>query len=614
MWVTTGKSVQATPAQENGFMTYIAPLDDMRFVLDEIAGLPGIAELPGYGDATPDLVDAVLGEAGRLATEVLAPLNHTGDREGLDFENGVVRTPKGFREAYRQYVESGWNSLPFDREYGGQGLPWTVSTAVTEMWNAANMSFALCPLLNQGAVELLQTHGTDEQKRTYLTKLISGEWTGTMNLTEPQAGSDVGALKTKAERSGDHYLITGQKIFITWGEHDCTDNIVHLVLARLPDAPAGTKGISLFIVPKFLVNADGSLGQRNDLRCVSLEHKLGINASPTCVMAYGDDDGAIGYLVGEENKGMACMFTMMNNARLSVGVQGAAIAERAYQQAAAFARERVQSRAIGSTNQKGDPIIRHPDVRRMLMTMRAATEAMRCLAYLNAAEIDRANHHPDAQACAKSAARAELLTPITKGWSTEMGCTVASLGVQIHGGMGFIEETGAAQHYRDARILPIYEGTTGIQALDLLSRKLLRDGGEAVRTLIAEMLETLAEVAASDNQQVAALAAPTIEQVQLLADTTAALLKTGSDDMITAAAAATPYLNLFGTVAGGWLLSKSALIAGGKLASGDGNAEFFDAKIKTARFYQANLLPQAGGYAAAVAGADSVMALDEALF
>ena len=595
-------------------MTYTAPTEDMRFVLDEIAGLPEIAGMPGYEDATPDLVDAVLTEAGRLASEVLAPLNHTGDREGLGFDNGVVRTAAGFRDAYRQYVESGWNSLPFDPDYGGQGLPWALSTAVTEMWNAANMSFALCPLLNQGAVDLLETHATEEQKQTYLTKLISGEWTGTMNLTEPQAGSDVGALKTRAERNGDHYLITGQKIYITWGEHDYTDNIVHLVLARLPDAPAGTKGISLFIVPKFLVNPDGTPGQRNDLRCVSLEHKLGVHASPTCVMAYGDNGGAVGYLVGEENNGMACMFTMMNNARLAVGMQGVAIADRAYQQAVSFARERVQSRAIGDSESKAAAIIRHPDVRRMLMTMRAGTEAMRCIAYLNAAEIDRAHRHPEKAVRAQSNARAGLLTPITKGWATELGCTITSLGVQIHGGMGFIEETGAAQHYRDSRILPIYEGTTGIQALDLLTRKLLRDGGETARSLIEEMLETLMKVSESGDARVSALAAPAIAQIRILAEATESLLKLGADDMVVAAAAATPYLNLFGTVAGGWLLCKSALTASEKLAVGEGNASFLEAKIKTARFYVDNLLPQAGACAAAVAGAESVMELDEAQF
>ncbi len=595
-------------------MTYRAPTDDMRFVLDEIADLRDIAGLPGFADATPDLVDAVLTEAGRLASEVLAPLNHSGDQEGAQLDNGIVRTPTGFKEAYQQYLESGWNSLPFDPNYGGQGLPWAVSTAVTEMWNAANMSFALCPLLNQGAVDLLETHATEAQKQTYLTKLISGEWTGTMNLTEPQAGSDVGALKTRAERNGDHYLITGQKIFITWGEHDCTENIIHLVLARLPDAPPGTKGISLFIVPKFLVNPDGTLGQRNDLRCVSLEHKLGIHGSPTCVMAYGDDGGAVGYLVGEENNGMACMFTMMNNARLSVGVQGVAIAERAYQQAVAFARDRVQSRAIGSRDAKSSPIIHHPDVRRMLMTMRAGTEAMRCIAYLNAAEIDRSHRHHDAELRAKSDARAGLLTPITKAWSTELSCTIASLGVQIHGGMGFIEETGAAQHYRDARILPIYEGTTGIQALDLLSRKLLRDGGETARGLIEEMLGTLSEVGASDSEEISSMAAPAVEEVQLLARTTEMLLETGARDLKTAAAAATPYLNLFGTVVGAWLLCKSALTAYGKLAEGEGNAEFLNAKMKTARFYLDNILPQATAFARAVENADSVMALDEAQF
>ncbi len=443
---------------------YAAPLADMRFALTEIAGIDEIARLPGCEQASPDVVDAVLEEAGKLAGGVLAPLNRIGDRQASRLENGVVRTPDGFKEAYAKYVEGGWNALPFPPEHGGQGLPMALSTAVFEMWNSANMGFALCPLLNVGAVEALHAHGTQEQKQVYLPKLVSGEWTGTMNLTEPQAGSDVGALRTRAVRDGDGYRITGQKIFITYGEHDMAANIVHLVLARLPDAPPGTRGISLFLVPKFLVDADGKLGQRNDVRCVSLEHKLGIHASPTCVLAYGDNGGAVGFLIGEENRGMECMFTMMNNARLNVGLQGVAIAERAYQQARDFARQRVQSRPVTATSGDTYPIIHHPDVRRMLLSMRAQTEAMRALAYYTAGAIDRARHYPDSEARAAQQRRVDLLIPVVKAWSTDLGVEIASTGVQVHGGMGFIEETGAAQHLRDARIAPIYEGTNGIQA------------------------------------------------------------------------------------------------------------------------------------------------------
>ena len=415
---------------------YHAPLRDMRFVLDELAGMAELAGLPGYEEATPDLIEAVLGEAGKLASEVLAPLNQVGDRERLTFENGVVRMPPGFTEAYATFVEGGWGSLAADPEYGGQGLPWTLAIAVQEIWNSANLSFALGPVLTQSTVEVLQTHGTAEQKATYLPKLISGIWAGTMNLTEPQAGSDVGALKTRAQRAGDHYLIRGQKIFITWGEHDCAENIVHMVLARTPDGPPGTKGLSLFIVPKFLPRADGTLGERNDLRCVSLEDKLGIHASPTCVMAYGDSGGAIGYLMGAENQGMACMFTMMNNARVLIGLEGLAIGERAYQAARDYARERVQSTALGVRDGGLVPIIRHPDVRRMLMTMRALNEAMRGLLYTAAAALDTAKRHPDETARAHAQARIDLLTPVVKAWLTDSGCEVASLGVQVHGGMG----------------------------------------------------------------------------------------------------------------------------------------------------------------------------------
>jgi len=589
---------------------YHAPLRDMRFVLDELAGMAELAGLPGYEEATPDLIEAVLGEAGKLASEVLAPLNQVGDRERLTFENGVVRMPPGFTEAYATFVEGGWGSLAADPEYGGQGLPWTLAIAVQEIWNSANLSFALGPVLTQSTVEVLQTHGTAEQKATYLPKLISGIWAGTMNLTEPQAGSDVGALKTRAQRAGDHYLIRGQKIFITWGEHDCAENIVHMVLARTPDGPPGTKGLSLFIVPKFLPRADGTLGERNDLRCVSLEDKLGIHASPTCVMAYGDSGGAIGYLMGAENQGMACMFTMMNNARVLIGLEGLAIGERAYQAARDYARERVQSTALGVRDGGLVPIIRHPDVRRMLMTMRALNEAMRGLLYTAAAALDTAKRHPDETARAHAQARIDLLTPVVKAWLTDSGCEVASLGVQVHGGMGYIEETGAAQYYRDVRIAPIYEGTNGIQALDLLTRKLLRDRGAAAKTFLAEIAASLPELG-GDGLGVAL--GPALAN---LADTTDWLLETGARDLTRAAAGATPYLRLFGTVTGAWLLARGAAAAARRLANGgEEDRDFLEAKIVTARFYLANILPRAAAEAAAVTqGADSTLALDEAQF
>jgi alkylation response protein AidB-like acyl-CoA dehydrogenase len=589
-------------------MTYAAPIQEMRFALDAIAGLPEIARLPGYEEATPDLVSAILAEAAKLAGEVIAPLNQPGDRQGSVFENGVVRTPDGFQNAYRQFVEGGWNALPFDPDFGGQGLPWALATAVQEMWQAANLSFGLCPLLTAGAVELLQAHGSDQQKTDYLAKMVSGEWTGTMNLTEPQAGSDVGALKTRAVPNGDHYLITGQKIFITWGEHDCADNIVHMVLARLPDAPEGTKGISLFLVPKYVVNEDGTLSSHNDLRCVSIEHKLGINASPTAVMSYGDSGGAVGYLVGEENQGMACMFTMMNNARLAVGLQGVAIAERAYQQARAYAFERTQSKAIdaGPENKESVKIIRHPDVRRMLATMKARTEAARALAYLAAAALDRAKREPDDAKRAAAQARLDLLIPLTKAWCTDIGCEVASIGVQVHGGMGFIEETGAAQYYRDARILPIYEGTNGIQALDLLGRKLLRDQGAAMQDFIAELRAGLPP-ADSASAGLAGLRPSLAEAIDSLERTTAWLLKAGAKSLAKGAAAATPYQSLAASTLSAWLLARSAVEA----AKGD-DARFASAKLKTARFYADNLLGEVKSLAEAVIrGAESTLAFED---
>jgi len=589
---------------------YTAPLADMRFALTEIVGLAEIAELPGCEQAAPDLVEQVLNEAGKLARDVIAPLNVVGDKERSRLENGVVRTPTGFAEAYRSYVEGGWNSLPFDPDHGGQGLPQVVATAVLEMWTSANLSFSICPMLTVGSVELLQTHGSAEQKRLYLEKLISGEWTGTMNLTEPQAGSDVGALRTRAVKVGDHYEITGQKIFITYGDHDMAPNIVHMVLARLPDAPPGTRGISLFIVPKRLVNADGSLGPQNDLRCVSLEHKLGIHGSPTCVMAYGDNGGAVGYLVGEENRGMECMFTMMNNARLNVGLQGVAIAERAYQQARDFARQRVQGKPAGVKSDGPLPIIHHADVRRMLLDMRAMTEAARALTYETAGAIDRARHHPDAAERARQQKRADLLIPVVKAWCTDRGVDVASLGVQVHGGMGFIEETGAAQHLRDARIAPIYEGTNGIQANDLAARKLGRDGGAAARELIAEMRALDGPLGAAPGDDIAVVRRHLSTGLDALASATDWTATTVAKDMARALAGSVPYLTLLGTVAGGWLLAKGALAAQAALAARPSDGRFLEAKVLTARFFGEHRLAVAPGMLPAVIDGATVVGFD----
>jgi alkylation response protein AidB-like acyl-CoA dehydrogenase len=554
---------------------YQAPVADILFTLRTVAGLEALQALPGYSDATAETVEAVLDAAGKLAGEMLAPLNTVGDRERLHFENGVVTTPPGFKDAYRQFAEGGWNAIAFDPDYGGQGMPWALTSALQEMWNSANMAFALCPLLTQGAVEALQLHGTPEQKSTYLPKMIAGTWSGTMNLTEPQAGSDLGAIRTTATPAADGtYRVRGQKIFITYGEHDWTENIVHFVLARLPDAPAGSKGISLFIVPKFLPKPDGMPGRRNDLRCVSIEHKLGIHASPTCVMAYGDNEGATGFIVGEPHRGLEYMFTMMNNARLAVGIQGLAIAERATQHAVAYARQRVQ----GGKN----AIIVHPDVRRMLLTMRALTEAMRCLVLYAAGALDRAKRHPDPAERAQQQALTDLLIPIVKAWCTDQGVRVASLGVQVHGGVGFIEQTGAAQYYRDARIAPIYEGTNGIQAMDLIGRKLLRDDGKAMRALLAEM---------------AADAKAGIESgAKTLARATDAVLAGGKQDASQALAVATPFLALCGTVIAGWLLARSAAKANGA------DPAFSQAKRATAAFYAANILPESEADAALVTG------------
>jgi len=568
---------------------YTAPIADMEFVLNELAGLPEIAKLPGYEDATPDLVRNVLEESAKISAEVLAPLNRVGDTESVRLVDGAVQTPGGWRDAYRTFIAGGWNSLPFAPRHGGHGLPWLVATAVQEMWHAANMAFGLCPLLTQCAADAIALHGDDRQRAVFLPKMVGGEWSGTMNLTEPQAGSDLGALKTTARRNGDHYLIRGQKIFITYGEHDLVENIVHLVLARTPDAPEGVKGISLFIVPKFVPAADGGIGERNDLRCVSLEHKLGIHGSPTALMSYGDDGGAVGYLVGEESRGLEYMFSMMNLARHTVGLEGVAIAERSYQQALAYAKERVQGRASG---RERVTIIHHPDVKRMLLTMKSQIEAMRALAFTAAAGFDLWRRHPDQDRRAAAGRRVELLTPIVKGWCTETGTELTSIGVQVHGGMGFIEETGAAQHYRDARITAIYEGTTGIQAGDLLGRKLLRDKGAAAAELMAEMR---GEGGADD-----ALG----EAVGALDEATQYLLR---EDLARGLAVSAPYLRLWGVTVGGWLMFRAAKIAARRAGEGGGDGVFYREKINTAEFYAAHVLPQARALAVTVVkGAASV--------
>ncbi|MBM3488487.1 MAG: acyl-CoA dehydrogenase [Alphaproteobacteria bacterium] len=594
---------------------FVPPVRDMRFAIEEIAGLSDVAAIPGHEDATPDLVGAILDEAGKFAAEVFAPLNRVGDIEGCRIENGLVVTPTGLDAAYRQFVAAGWNGLPFDRALGGQGLPWLVQTAVLELWTAANMAFSLCPLLTQGAVELLTAHGSAEQKRLYLPKLVTGTWTGTMNLTEPHAGSDVGALRTRAERAGDHYRLRGQKIFITWGDHTLTENIVHMVLARVASAPEGIRGVSLFIVPKLLVNPDGSLGPRNDLRAASLEHKMGIHGSPTAVMLYGENEGAVAHLVGEENRGIEYMFTMMNNARLGVGVEGLAIAERAYQQARDYARTRVQGRDIAEPRAGPVAIIRHPDVRRMLMTMKASVEAARLLTYSAAADLDLAGHHPDKAVRARHQARLEVLTPLVKAWCTDIGVEVASLGLQVHGGAGFIEETGAAQHYRDARIAPIYEGTNGIQALDLVRRKLAGDGGAAVRALLAETRAAAAALPADPTVPEAMMAAPVANAVAAAETATDHLVAASARDARAAASGATPYLRLLAITVAGGLMAKAASAARARLEAGAPDAGFYAAKCITARFFAEHILAEAPALALrATASPDGVMALAEEAF
>jgi 3-(methylthio)propanoyl-CoA dehydrogenase len=595
---------------------YVAPLADMRFVIKELVGLAKIAQLPPYTEVNAELVDQVLEEAGKFGAEVLAPLNQIGDTHGSRFDAGSVVTPPGFKEAYRQFVEAGWNGLAGEPDFGGQGLPQIVAMPVAEIWNSANMAFCLCPMLTSGVLEALKRQGSPEQRADFLPQLTSGTWSGTMNLTEPQAGSDLSAVRTRAVPQPDgSYKLFGQKIFITYGEHDLTENIVHLVLARTPDAPEGTRGISLFIVPKFLPDASGKPGTRNDVRCVSIEHKMGIHASPTCVLAYGDNGGASGYLVGKENEGLRYMFIMMNHARLGVGLEGVAMGERAYQHALAYARARVQGRELGVSGGDRVTIIHHPDVRRMLMLMKAQTEAMRALAYTAAAALDLSNHHPDRAERAQHQALLDLLTPIVKGWCTEQAVEIASLGVQIHGGMGFIEETGAAQFYRDARITTIYEGTTGIQALDLVSRKVGSERGATMQAVLTDAAATAADLAASGHADLMAIGARIEAGLEALKSATSWLVETFGREPRQVAASAVPFLKLAGIVFGGIAMARAAHISARRLEDGAGDADFYRTKLKTARFYAEHVLPQSQALALTVTqGAVATLALDEASF
>jgi alkylation response protein AidB-like acyl-CoA dehydrogenase len=587
-------------------MTYRAPVDEIAFSLKHATSFNAGSGHRSEEDVGEDLLHAVLGEAGRFATEVLSPLNRVGDRHGVGFNNGIVTMPPGWKEAYRAWAEGGWNSVSAPARWGGQALPRAVNAACIEMWNSAAMAFAVAPVLTMAAVDALAAHGADELRRAYLPRLVSGEWMGTMQLTEPQAGSDVGLLRTRAERAADgSYRLTGQKIFITYGEHDLTDNIVHMVLARLPDGPPGTRGLSLFLVPKFLSNPDGSPGPRNDVRAASIEHKLGLHASPTCTMVFGDEGrGAVGYLVGEEHRGMACMFTMMNEARLAIGLQGVGVAEAAAQQALAYARERRQG---GSANGGPKPIIAHPDVKRMLSTMRALTRAARAICYATAAEFDRAERLNDPKARAAAQARAALLTPVAKAFATDVANEVASLGIQVHGGMGYIEETGAAQYYRDARIAAIYEGTNGIQAIDLVTRKLPLDEGAAVKSYISELKAIIAAVAAANDPGVGATPARLKDAVASLERATDWLLANAGSEA--ALAGATPYLRLFAYAAAGTMLASEALAA--RRSGGNSAAP---ARVATARFFAENIVIAAQGLERAVTtGSASILSADAVL-
>lgn len=576
---------------------YKPPFRDIHFVLDHLVDLHELCEFEHFKHIDPDTIKGVLEENGRFVSEVIAPINRIGDIQGSvhDPKTNTVKTPDGFPEAYKQYVDAGWGGVPFDQAYGGGGFPWLVGIVMQEMINSANTAFAMSPLLTQGAIDLLLHHGSEEQREVYLPKMVTGQWSGTMNLTEPQAGSDVGAVRTKAVPQPDgSYRISGTKIFITFGESDLAENIIHLVLARTPDAPPGTKGISCFIVPKYLVNDDGSLGERNDAYCTSIEHKMGIKASPTCTMTYGDGEGAVGYLIGEANQGMRYMFTMMNNARLSVGVEGLAIAERAYQDALQYAQERRQGRAPGAPAGEMSLIIEHPDVRRMLMTMKSTIEAMRAIVYVQAENIDIANHHPDPDIREFRQHQVDLLTPIAKGWCTDMGVEVTSLAIQIYGGMGFVEEAGVAQHYRDARIMPIYEGTNGIQAMDLVGRKLPLEGGGIVAEFLSQ-IAVLDPALIRAGHDLFSIRSNLAEALTVLADTTNWMIRRGAKDPRDALAGATPYLRMFSLVTAGWLLAKSALAAKQDLDAGVGDHDHLEAKMVTAKFFCEQILPQVHG-------------------
>ena len=596
-------------------MTYQAPVQDMLFNMRHVADIDALTAIPAFEDAGYDTAAAVLEECARFNGEVVAPTNHSADVAPSSWDQGVVTTSAGFKEAYQQYVQGGWQGLQHDPAYGGQGLPKTIGAACIEMLNSANMSFALCPLLTDGAIEALMTAGSDELKATYLEKLISGEWSGTMNLTEPQAGSDLALVRSKAVKQADGtYRISGQKIFITYGEHDMSENIVHLVLARTPDAPEGVKGISLFVVPKFMVNEDGSLGKRNDVYCASIEEKLGIKASPTAVLVYGDDKGevgpgAIGYLVGEENRGLEYMFIMMNAARYDVGLQGLAVSERAYQHAVAYARDRVQSRPVDGSAKESVAIIHHPDVKRMLMTMRALIEGERAMALVGAAAYDTAHHHPDADTAKQAQAFYEFLVPLIKGFSTENSVEVTSLGVQVHGGMGFIEETGAAQYYRDSRILPIYEGTTAIQANDLVGRKTARDGGAMARAIAAQIADVegqLAGRASEAGKKYAAQLKTAREAFLQVVDFVLANVKANPNAVF---AGSVPYLMLAGNLVSGWQMGRALIVAEDKLAAGE-DAAFMAAKVATCRFYGDHILARVASLRDSILqGGESVTAM-----
>ena len=594
-------------------MTYRAPLRDMQFALRELAGVEDVAKLPGCED-TLDVLDSILEEAAAFASGVLDPLNRVADKAGCTWIDGRVTTPPGFKDAYKKFADAGWIGLPVPAEYGGQGLPQILLGPTLEMWNAANIGFANGPLLNQGAIEAIELKGSEEQKRRFIPNLVSGKWTGTMCLTEPQAGSDLAQVRTKAVPDGDRYRITGQKIFITFGEHDMAENIVHLVLARLPDAPEGTKGISLFIVPKIAVNDDGSLGEPNEVVCTGIEHKLGINGNPTCTMSIGEGGkGAVGYLVGEPNRGLEYMFVMMNAARFSVGVQGIALADRAYQSALEYAKERVQGRDLKPGGSKApEAIVKHPDVRRMLMWQKATIEAMRALAYVTAASLDFAQQHPDEKVRKEHRAFVELMIPVVKGWCTENAVDLCSTALQVFGGMGYIEETGIAQQYRDVRIVTIYEGTTGIQALDLIGRKLIRDMGATATAVGAKIAAVAKECAGSENADVKAIGAALAESLKALNETSQWIGMNAMADLNKAFACGVPYLRLWGVVAGGWQMARAAAIAARKIAAGDPEADFYQAKLATAKFYATHVLSQGAWFARQITeGSADVMGLSE---